>query len=54
MKVRELIQELGKIVNQELEVVILSDDITFKSVDEVEKDKLGFDNKEVRECVRLK
>lgn len=54
MTVGELREELSKIVNQNLEVVILSDNIDFKSVTEVFEDELGYDRKGVTTCVRLK
>lgn len=54
MTVGELRKELEKIVNQELQVVILSDDIDFKSVEEVFEDSIGFDNNGVKKCIRLK
>ena len=53
MTVKELREELAH-VNPNLEVVILSDDIEFKSVTEVFEDQLGFDRQKVKRCIRLK
>lgn len=55
MTVQELIEELSKIENRNLDVVILSNDIDFKTVTELSKTELGYkeSNFEVKNCIRL-
>lgn len=54
MTVRQLKKELDKINDDDLDVVILSDQIEFKSVSDVFKDEVGYDNEEVKKCIRIK
>lgn len=54
MTVKELKDRLSKVVNQNLEVVILSDQLYFKPAEEVFEDKIGYDNTEVKPCIRIK
>ena len=53
LTVKQLKKELEK-VDEDLDVVILSDQIDFKSVDDVFEDEVGYDNKDVSKCIRLK
>ena len=55
MKVKELIRELSKFPNQELDVIILGNNIEFKTIDEIEQTELGYkeSNFEVKECIKL-
>lgn len=54
MTVRQLRDKLEEVTNQELDVVILSDSILFESAKEVFEDEVGYDNKDVRKCIRIK
>lgn len=55
MTVQELIEELSKIENRNLDVVILSNDIDFKTVTELNKTELEYkeSNFEVKNCIKL-
>jgi len=53
MTVQNLIDELSKIVNKNLDVVIPSEDTGFKTVTDVEETELGYDNKHVKPCIEL-
>ena len=53
MTVKQLKKELEK-VEEDLDVVILSDRIDFKSVTDVFEDEIGYDDKEVTKCIRIK
>lgn len=53
MTVQNLIDELNKIVNKNLDVVILSKDIDFKSVTDIEETELGYDKQAVKQCIEL-
>lgn len=53
MTVQNLIDELNKIVNKNLDVVILSKDIDFKSVTDIEETELGYDGQAVKLCIEL-
>lgn len=55
MTVKELINELSKVENKDLEVIILSNNIDFKTVTEVEETELGYKESgfEVKNCIRL-
>ena len=54
MKVKELIEQLNNVEDKELEVVLLSENMDFKTVTELFEDKLGYDFKQVRPCIRIK
>lgn len=53
MTVQNLINELSKIKDKNLDVVILSKDINFKSVTDIEETELGYDGQAVKHCVEL-
>lgn len=53
MTVQELRDKLAKVVNQNLDVVILSEQIDFKPASEVFEDTIGY-NGEIKQCVRIK
>lgn len=53
MTVQNLINELSKIKDKNLDVVILSKDINFKSVTDIEETELGYDGQVVKPCIEL-
>lgn len=54
MTIKELIQELEKIEDKDLDVIILSDNIDLTTVKDVYEDTLGYDHGQVKPCVRLR
>lgn len=54
MTVKELIQELQKIEDKDLDVIILSDNIDLTSVKDIYEDTLGYDRGPVKPCIRLR
>lgn len=53
MTVQNLIDELSKVKDKNLDVVILSKDIDFKSVTDIEETELGYDGQDVKTCIEL-
>lgn len=54
MTVQNLIEELNKVINKNLDVVILSKDIDFKTVTDIEETELGYDEHPVTHCIILR
>ena len=55
MTVREVIDELNKVKNDSLQVVVLNDSILLSSVNDVFEDSLVFDdNDSINKCIRIK